>query len=158
MSKQLQIKNKTYTEDPNLDILADKVIHDKNMMMIGTIPVEIKYILVYPSISKTVAGKCIRTSNETRFMTGKHYIVEFSGELWDQLDEETQELLMYHELLHIDIDTNKQGEYVYKLRDHNVKDFIEIISEHGVEWLENFRTKFASVYDLEPKDTAKINL
>lgn len=157
MSKQLQIAKKTYSEDPDLEILADKVLHDKNMV-IASLPVDIKFMLVYPHISKTVAGKCIKTSNEVRFMTGKHYIIEFSGDLWVQLDDETKELLMYHELLHIQIDTNKQGDFVYKVRDHNVKDFIEIISKHGVDWLENFKVKMSSVYDLDPKDAEKITL
>lgn len=154
--RELQIKNKTYREDPDLEILADKIIHDKSLGL-NSIPVNIKYALVYPYVSKTTAGKCNKTSNITRFLTDTHFVIEFSGELWDQIDDEIKEVLMYHELLHVDASTDKNGEWIYKIRRHNIEDFIEIVSVHGVDWLENFRTIVASVYDLDPEAAAKVN-
>lgn len=154
--KELQIKNKTYTGDTSLDILADKIIEEKQLGL-STIPVNIEFVLVYPFINKTTAGKCSKTSNVTRYLTDTHFVIEFSGDLWDKIDDETKAVLMYHELLHVGVETDKQGEWVYKIVRHNIEDFIQIVKVHGVEWLENFRTIVASVYDLEPDEAAKVN-
>jgi len=154
---ELTVKNKTYKNDTSLEILADKVIHDKTLGL-SSIPVNIEYVLVYPFINKTTAGKCSKTSNVTRFLTDKHFIIEFSGDLWDQIDGEIREVLMHHELLHVGAETDKNGEWVYKIVRHNIEDFIQIISVHGVDWLEKFRTIVASVYDLDPADAAKVGL
>ncbi len=154
---ELTVKNKTYKSEPGLEILADKIIHDKSLGL-NSIPVNIEYVLVYPFISKTVAGKCSKTSNVTRFLTDRHFVIEFSGDLWDHLDDDVKEVLMHHELLHVGAETDKHGEWVYKIVRHNIEDFIQIISVHGVDWLENFRTIVASVYDLDPTAAAKVSL
>lgn len=154
--REVQIKNKTYTSDTSLAILADKIIEEKQLGL-SSIPVNIEYVLVYPFINKTTAGKCSKTSNVTRYLTDKHFVIEFSGELWDQINDETKAVLMYHELLHVGVETDKQGEWIYKIVHHNIEDFIQIVKVHGVEWLENFRTIVASVYDLEPDEAAKVN-
>lgn len=154
---ELTVKNKTYKNDPDLEILADKVIHSKTLGL-SSIPVNIEYVLVYPFISKTTAGKCTKTSNVTRFLTDKHFIIEFSGDLWDQIDDEIKEVLMHHELLHVGVETDKNGEWIYKIVRHNIEDFIQIISVHGVDWLENFRTIVATLYDLDPAEASKVSL
>lgn len=156
MSREVQIKGKTYTSDTSLEILADKIIDEKELGL-SSIPVNIEYILVYPYINKTTAGKCTKTSNVTRFLTDKHFVIEFSGDLWDQIDDGTKEILMWHELKHVGAETDKNGEWIYKIVRHNIEDFIQIVKKHGVTWLEDFRTIVGSVYDLEPEEAAKVN-
>lgn len=156
MSREVQIKNKTYTSDTSLEILADKIIEEKNLGL-SSIPVNIEYVLVYPYINKTTAGKCSKASNVTRYLTDKHFIIEFSGDLWDQIDDKIKAVLMYHELLHVGVETDKNGEWVYKIVRHSIEDFIQIVKVHGVDWLENFRTIVGSVYDLDPAEAAKVN-
>lgn len=156
IGRELQIKNKTYTREPTLEILADKVIDDKQLGL-NSIPVNIEYVLVYPFINKTTAGKCTKTSNVTRFLTDKHFVIELSGDLWDKIDDKTKEILMWHELNHVGAETDKNGEWIYKIVRHNIEDFIQIVKIHGVDWLENFRTIVASVYDLDPEEAAKVN-
>jgi len=151
MSKQSEkIRNKEYIYAPELETLAKKVIEEKDL---PTNPARIKYILVYPNISKKTAGKCIRCSNELKFLGDCDYIVEMSGDLWEQLDEETQYILMWHELKHILVTVNdKTGENEFRMLDHDVQDFYSIIKAHGIDWFTNLKTMAASVYDLDPND------
>ena len=46
------------------------------------------------------------------------------------MDETQQEILMYHELLHIGMDDNGG----LKLRPHDIEDFRTILDEYGMDW------------------------
>ena len=91
--------DKQLMESPEVEKIAEKVIKD-NKLEFG--PAEIGYFLVYPNISKQRAAKCMKATREVKYYSGNDYLIEISGELWDMLDNDTKELLLYHELLHID--------------------------------------------------------
>lgn len=154
MTKKFDMGGKTYQLQDDLHILADKVIAKRGL---NIEPAKIQYMLVYPHISKTTGGRCIKNKPENVFLTGYHYIVEFSGDLWDKLADETQEILMWHELEHVEPKMKKNGDWVYNIRSHNVQDFANIIAECGVNWIDNLKTQISSVYDLDPKDTDNIS-
>lgn len=150
MSDSVKINKKEYVKSHDLEVLADKVIHDKNM---GIQDVRIKYLLVYPYISKKIAGRCMKATDVLKVYADCEYVIQMSGDLWDQLDDDKKFILMWHELLHVlPIMNEKTGEWNYKLRDHDVKDFYTIIKDHGIDWFNEMKTLFSSVYDLEPKD------
>lgn len=151
MSKQSEkFKGKEYVYSKDVEDLANKIIEEKK---IEISPARIKYILVYPHINKKTAGRCIKCNNELRFVGECEYIIEISGDLWDKLKEQTKEILLWHELKHpLVVMNDKTGEWDFKLLDHDVKDFYNIIKEHGIDWLNELKTLASSVYDLEPKD------
>lgn len=149
MNNSIIIKKKEYVKSQDLEVLADKVMHDKNM---GIENIRIKYLLVYPCISKKLAGRCTRANNLLKVFGETDYVIEMSGDLWDKLDDQTKEILMWHELLHVHpVQNEKTGEVTYAIRDHDVKDFHAIIQAHGIDWFSNLKTLFSSVYDIEPK-------
>ena len=76
---------------------------------------------VSPYISKTVLGRCIKSNRELRFYSGFDYIIEVSGNVWDKLDDEQKYILVFHELLHIDITSKKNGEPALNIRDHTIQ-------------------------------------
>lgn len=149
------IGNKEYQIDDTMQKLASDLNTKHSLELHG---IKIGYMKVYPHISKTVAGRCTKTSAKTKFFSDFDYIIEMSGELWDSLDDATKEILMYHELLHILVEYDKNGDPKFKLRDHDVKDFQSIISKYGIDWLTNLKTMNASVYDLDPATENKLNL
>src|SRR5271157_4156665 len=127
MAKQKTPKKikKEFKEEPELKVLAEKVIDEQKL---DVFPAKIIYLTVYPHVSKTTAGRCIRANNELKHFSKHDYIIEMSGDLWDALDESTQYILMHHELLHVLPTMNeKTGEWEYKIRDHDVQDFSKII-------------------------------
>lgn len=143
---EITVKKKRYVVSEELEDIANEVIKLKNM----DYPANIKYLLVYPYINKTTAGRCIKTSNETKLLGNCDYIIEMSGDLWDKLDDDRRKILMWHELLHIHIIQNdKTGEWDLKLRKHDLEEFTTIVKLHGVDWLDEIKTLFLSVYDLD---------
>lgn len=49
------------------------------------------------------------------------------------LTEEQKKILLYHELLHVDM-SEKNGEPVYRTAPHDVQDFRKVIDQYGVRW------------------------
>ena len=116
-------------------------------------------MVIYPNITKTTVGRCIKARPEFKFLTGFHYVIEVSGEIWSKLGDDIKEILVYHELLHANpVMNEKKGEWDYRLRDHDVKDFYAIIKKHGVDWFTNLKTQVSSIYDLKPADEDSISL
>jgi hypothetical protein len=136
---------------PELRELADQVISEnKGSVDIGNAKIE--YVMVWPYVSKTVWGRCIKCNTELQHFSKADFIIEMSGELWDQLDEERRYILMYHELKHVkSICDPKTGEWKNSIRAHDVEDFADIIEQHGVRWIADIKTIIASMYDLDPE-------
>lgn len=156
MSNVLEEKKKRYEVSEDVEKLGDKVIADKNLDLS---PARIKYVLVYPHINKKTAGRCIMARPMVKLFGECDYIIQFSGDLWDKLDDDRKEILMYHELLHVlPIMNDKTGEWKFSIRDHTIKDFRIIIEKYGMDWFDELKTIFSSVYDIEPKDLDEFNL
>lgn len=153
MNREREIANKTYVESPEVKEVSNQVLAKDTSVFIDN--ARIGYLLVYPNISKTVAGRCIKASKEVKFFSDYDYLIQMSGELWDSLDDNLQYILTLHELLHIHVDYDKEGEPVYKLRDHDVKDFSCIINEYGLDWLNALRESMVSIEDSEGKGVIK---
>lgn len=139
MEDEQEIKGKKYELNDDLKVLAKDVLSKKPNLDIGY--AKVAYMLVHPNINKTTAGRCIRANKELKFFSGYDYLIQMSGTLWEMLDEETQFVLMYHELKHISVDEDKDGNEVYKIRRHDVEDFSDIIDEHGIKWIHKIRAK-----------------
>lgn len=146
---------KTFTEDEDLAILANKVIEEHHLEYMNSVIV--KFLLVGPCISKTVHGKCIKASNELKHFGKFDYLIEFSEDLWVALDDQTRYIMMYHQLLHILVKINK-GKQVLSLAGHDTQDFYSILKQFGVEWFQQFKDIVAATYDLEGPDKDRISI
>ena len=151
----LTIRNKEYVKSTEVEQLAETVIAEKNMDLN---PARIKYLLVYPNINKTTGGRCTRATNLLKVYGEVDYVIELSGDFYDQLDEDRKKILLWHELLHVFPVINKQGEWEFKLRKHDIEDFYTIIEKHGIEWHSKLKTMFGSVYNLEPEELDNFTL
>lgn len=156
MAQEKQIDSKKYIVSSDTRTAAEEII--QNEKVVNVEGAKIEYILVYPSISSHVVGRCYRTNKHTKFFSDFDYIIEFSGDAWDSLDEQTRKILILHELMHIKIITNKRGELLFRLKDHDVKDFSYIISKYGIDWFSDLKAQIASIYDLDPVEEEKITL
>lgn len=148
--------DKQLMESPEIETIAKNVI-TKNKMEFG--PAEIGYFLVYPHISKQKAAKCIKASREVKYYSGNDYLIEVSGELWDMLDNDTKEMVIYHELLHIDPSfKSKTQEWKMNLRKPDFSDFYTINDKYGNEWYKTVQATASSLYDLDPRQENKVSL
>ncbi|WP_018126379.1 putative metallopeptidase [Balneola vulgaris] len=147
---------KQLMESPEVESIAKTVI-EKNKMEFG--PAEIGYFLVYPNISKQRAAKCMKATREVKYYSGNDYLIEISGELWDMLDNETKEMMLYHELLHIDPTfKSKTQEWKMNLRKPDFSDFYTINDKYGNEWYKTVQATASSLYDLDPRQENKVSL
>ncbi len=156
ITKEIKMAKKEFIEDESLNELANKVIEEKNLDYLNG--VRIKYLLVTPNISKTVVGRCIKSSSELKYFSETDYIIEFSNDIWEKVDEKTKELVMYHELLHILIVNKEDGETSFQLAKHDVQDFSQILKHYGIDWFKNFSTQVASIHDMTPTEQDNISI
>lgn len=148
--------DKQLMESPEIETIAKKVMKDYKMEL-G--PAEVGYFLVYPHISKQKAAKCMKATREVKYYSGNDYLIEVSGELWDMLDTNTKEMMIYHELLHIDPTfKSKTQEWKMNLRKPDFSDFYSINDKFGNEWYKTIQATASSLYDLDPKQESKVSL
>jgi hypothetical protein len=156
LQKSPEIQGKQYFEDPRLKKLAKEVIDDKDLEF-G--PAEIGYMIVYPNVSKKVAGRCKTTSGELEFYTGYQYLIQMSGELWDVLTPQSQYILMWHELLHVKpVYNSNTGKWKFRIRDHDFEDFYEINASHGLDWMRHIKGEVSALYDLSADAESEVKL
>ena len=68
------------------------------------------------------------------------YLLFVDGNIWPELGEDDRIRLIRHELRHILIDYDKEGEPKYLMADHNLIDFREDYEiEHGTPYQDPFR-------------------
>ncbi len=147
---------KQLMESPEMETIAKKVI-EQYKLEFG--PAEIGYFLVYPHISKQRAAKCMKATREVKYYSGNDYLIEVSGELWDMLDPKTKEMMIYHELLHVDPTfKSKTQEWKMNIRKPDFSDFYSINDKFGNEWYKTIQATASSLYDLDPKQESKVSL
>jgi len=157
--KQMNIAGKDFVVSDDLKTIAEGLIKNDPILQTYNLDIpRIGYILVYPNITKHVAGRCIKAGRELKFFSECDYVIEMSGETWDVLEEDVKKILTLHELMHIHIFHDKKGQVKFKLRDHDVKDFMYLIKTYGIDWFEKLRTVVSSTYDMKPEDEVKIKI
>lgn len=139
-----------------MKFMAQEIIRTEK---IDVHPAKIEYVTVDPNISKTTAGKCVKTGKELKFFSGFDYIIEMSGELWNVLDKDTKRVLLEHELRHILVVQNdKTGDWSFKIRKHDIQDFGKIVATHGVDWIKRVKLCISSLYQLTPSEEDNIQI
>lgn len=156
MAQEKEINCKKYQVSDDIRKIADEII--KNEKVVNVEGAKIEYLLVHPHITTHTVGRCYKAHKHTKFFSDFDYIIEFSGEAWDKLDEETRKILVLHELMHILIKTDKLGNLIFQIRDHDIKDFSHIITKYGIDWFSDLKAQIASIYDLDPSEEEKITL
>jgi hypothetical protein len=157
LTKEKMVKDKEYVEDNGLLDLANNVINKERLTHL--IGVSIKFLFVVPEISRTVHARVIRGTAELRHFGQFDYLVEFSHKIWQSINDETRYLLMYHELLHPIVSQDKKGNTNYKMINHDIQDFSQVINKAGgVHWFNEFKDIVSSTYEMTgpEKDQIKI--
>lgn len=154
--EELATKNKRLVRDPDLEELCEKVINDTKMDVAAA---RISYLLVYPAISKSKFGKVSRLNNEMRLLAKSEYLIEISGDYWDDLTED-QQYMMAEYYLHqiLVLFDEKTGENVFKLRKPDVINFSAILEKYDMNDFENVKLIMSSVADMSPAQTDEITL
>ena len=146
-----EVAGKEYVESEDVKAVADKIIKDKAVDVSG---VSIRYIEVHPKISTYVAAKCIKAGPLVKYFGDCDIVVQVSGDYWAALSDRAREILVYHELKHINKD-NSKAKMKLTINDHNVKDFRCIIDEYGIDWVDEVYDGILNTFDEEQREKVK---
>lgn len=106
----------------------------------------VQLIEVLPNISKTCIARICRANRHVKLMSDFDYLIEVSGELWDLMSRDVKKIVLQHELMHVFIDYDKEGEPRFKLVDHDIKDFTYIIERYGIDYFSGLRDNVEKLY------------
>ncbi|GAB1348321.1 hypothetical protein MASR1M107_05330 [Ignavibacteriales bacterium] len=143
-------------ESPELKEMAERIIATQ-MLLIA--PAKVGYILVSPYISKTNPCRVLLCSQELTHFSGFNYLIEISIDVWTALDQDLQEILLHHLLLHIlPLMNERTGDYDFKLRKPDFVAFKTILNKYGTDWKDQIKLSLSSLYNLTPaqEDNCKL--
>jgi len=86
---------------------------------------------------KVVLGTSEVVSPKFNYLTDIDFIISIYEDAWDIMVEEQRKALLDHELHHLFIDEDKEGNPVCKILLHDLEDFKEIIERYGADWADN---------------------
>jgi len=121
-----------YVESKELDRLAQKVLKS-NKSLDANKGCRIKF-LIRKSGSSPYLGVCKKTSPLVKFLTGYDYIIEVWEGFWNKSNKKQKKALLLHELLHIQASVDSKGNQRWKIRKHDVEEFLKVIKKYG-GWL-----------------------
>ena len=78
-----------------------------------------------------VAGKCVKAPGLWRDVTGYHFAIWIRQHFWLEWPTEVQRAAVLHELLHIDVERDKNGQAKFSVRKHDVEDFVDVVRQYG---------------------------
>lgn len=87
-----------------------------------------------------VLGKCKKASDLDKQFSQFDFVVILNHEAWtSMLDDEQKEALMHHELMHIGISEDQNGNTkkdsrnrtMFRVRKHDIEEFADIVAQHG---------------------------
>ncbi len=122
-----------------LKILADDVIEEHaNLAHLKSGDIMIVYM--YSDQEKKKNGGLVYADTQLvnpkmKALASCDFIITFYKPNSDMLSPDQLKILMYHELRHVGYDPAKNKHYIIP---HDVEDFKDIISEHGVDWTAEF--------------------
>ena len=129
-----------YEESINLRNLAENLIkeHHENLKVLK-IAYEFRDEAAI-SNGKVVAGKCIRVDDRNLTLHGYDVIIELAKDVWSEATNKYQTAIMDHELSHIGIRFEEDGEpsrdpssnrIKVFLRHHDIEEFAAVLERYG---------------------------
>ena len=122
---------KEYHEDINVERIADEVIKD---FVFPEQPL-IKYLKLAAE-KCSYLGKCSLATGKWKYLIDKDFVVEVWGKWWDEATDVQKRALLYHELSHIGYKEKGDGEIVWKVKEHDVEEFQDVVKKYG-PWLKS---------------------
>ena len=88
--------------------------------------------------TKEVWARIHKVSNLYKFLLRIDFIIEVYKDVWEALSDEGKRALVAHELRHIKVAFDKNGERILSLIPHDFEEFEEIINQYGF-WKEDLK-------------------
>ena len=86
------------------------------------------------SKGRTVFGECEKIPDKYKWSIPADFTITIYEPNIINFTDNQIRILLLHELLHVGIDWDKNGEEKYTVRPHDIEDFRTIIDRYGLDW------------------------
>lgn len=86
------------------------------------------------SKGKLVFGECEKINPKYKWAIPCDFTITVYEPNACTLTEDQMRILLFHELLHVKIELNDEGQEKYGINPHDIEDFKEIIDRFGLDW------------------------
>lgn len=83
---------------------------------------------------KVIKGRCEKVADKFKWGIPADYMITIFEGNCKGMTEEQMKILIFHELLHIEIGMDDRGNEQYKIKGHDLEDFKLIIDRFGTDW------------------------
>lgn len=83
---------------------------------------------------KIIHAECEKIQDKHKWAIPADYTITVYEPNCIGFTDEQMRILLFHELLHVDIKFNPDGSEIYSVRDHDYADFKVIIDRYGTDW------------------------
>lgn len=87
------------------------------------------------SKGRTVFGECERVADKNKWAIPADFLIVVYEPNCEGMDDEHLRRLLFHELLHVGIGEDKDGNEVYSIVPHDMEDFRKCVDRWGVDWI-----------------------
>jgi hypothetical protein len=129
-----------YSIDTDLETLANDIIQECRPVL-GHVKIAYMFRPEAPVSDEQVrAGMCCRVDDRNRTVHGYDFIIEISKDVWDESTPDYKRALMDHELGHVGIRMDEDGDVVYDekmnrpktyIKRHDIEEFEDVLERHG---------------------------
>ena len=129
----------TRKQNKEFERIAQKLIQEEEELeYIKNSPVRIAYlesdIEKKSDKDKLVLGQCEKVLAKNQWAINYDFTITLFLPNIENLSLEQKRILLFHELLHVGIEQNEDGDFVYSTRKHDLEDFKIIIDRFGTDW------------------------
>ena len=82
-------------------------------------------------IKHDAIAKCVKAPTLWHDVTGYDAVIWCRGWFWDQFLDEQREALLLHELLHLEVEYDEDGEVQLRVRKHDLEEFTDVAQRFG---------------------------
>ena len=86
------------------------------------------------SRGRPVLGQCERVPDRWKWAVPADFAITVFEPNVAGMSEAQLRILLYHELLHVGISQNKDGDEVYRCVPHDLEDFRAVVDAFGADW------------------------
>jgi len=86
------------------------------------------------SKGRTIFGECEKIPDKYKWSIPADFTITIYEPNIINFTDEQIKILLFHELLHVGIDWDKNGEEKYTVRPHDIEEFRTIIDRYGLDW------------------------
>lgn len=83
---------------------------------------------------KLVFGQCEKIANKYKWAIPADFTITVFEPNCDGMTDEQLSILIFHELLHVGVEIDDNGEWKYFTVPHDLEDFKAIVDEYGTSW------------------------